>query len=178
MAEFLDFIKYPLIIALTTWAVSYLNKQSKKNVQPDAQGNLTLVMPLFIGALGAICSAIGLSVLVFGLLNYDEDGTGALLFLFILFAGLGVPMVLLRYVYRIVLTPDGIAQRSMFGKKQWMAWADIQTVEHSAIMGELRLFDGLKKMKCHVQVVGFDMLVAELERRLSKTRSQMGIPVL
>ncbi|MBF9238311.1 hypothetical protein I2I05_12975 [Hymenobacter sp. BT683] len=175
MAEFFDFIKYPLIIAITTWAMNYLRKQSKKDVRPDAQGNITLVVPLFIGLLGAVCSAIGLSVLVFGLLNFDGDDIGAQLFFFILFVGLGLPMVLLRYVYQIVLMPDGIAQRSMFGKKQWMAWANIQTVEHSAGMGELRLFDGVKKIKCHVQVVGFDLLVEELSKRLGKTRAEMGI---
>ncbi|HEX8326818.1 MAG TPA: hypothetical protein VF629_04710 [Hymenobacter sp.] len=177
MLEYFDLIKYAIIIALTTAAGNYLTKQGKKPATANAERHIVLRMPMLIRIIGFGSTVIGFFPLTAGLIDFNWETCQTAGFLFLLFTGLGLPLLLMGFVYRLTLTPEGLVQRNMVGQYKSLSWASITTVDYS-IWQELKLSDGSTKMKISSQLVGFDMLVTELELRLGKTRSQMGIPVL
>lgn len=177
MLELLDLIKYALIIALTTAAGNYLAKQGKKPATANAEGHTVLRMPMLVRIIGLGSTVVGFVPLTAGLMNFNWETFQTAGFLFLLFTGLGLPLLLMGFVYRLTLTPEGLVQRNMLGQYKSLAWNSIKTVDYS-IWQELKLSDSTTRMKCSSQLIGFDMLVDELGWRLGKTRTQMGIPLL
>lgn len=177
MLEYLDLIKYALIIALTTAAGNYLAKQGKKPATANAEGHVVLRMPMLIRIIGVGSTALSFVPLSAGLMDFNWETFQTAGFLFLLFTGLGLPLLLMGFVYRLTLTPEGLVQRNLLGQYKSLSWASIKIVDYS-VWQELKLSDGATKIKASSQLVGFDMLVVELEQQLGKTRSQMGIPLL
>ena len=175
MSSYPTQIIVPIAVAIVMY---YLNKQSQKDASVDADGNTVLLLPVFYGVLGIAAAGLGCGLLVFGLINYNADDIKPLFGLFLLFAGLGTPFILYRYVYRVILTPQSLVHRNLIGKYKSLDWADITMVNYSAAMMNLKVSDGNSKVSCYAHLVGFKQLVSELEECSGKTRAEMGIPVL
>ena len=156
----------------------YLNKQSKKDASVDEDGNTLLLLPAFYGILGIGATGLGCGLLLLGLFNFDENDIKPILGLFLLFSGLGAPLILYRYVYKVLITPQGLAQRTIFGKFKTLTWTDIRAVKYNAVTMNLKVSDGSVTLSCYAHLVGFEQLVQAIEGHLGKTRAEMGIPVL
>ena len=175
MSSFPASVIIPIAVAI---AMHYLNKQSKKDASFDADGNTLLLLPAFYGILGLAATGLGFGLLLFGLFDFKSEDIAAFFGLFLLFAGLGTPLILYRYVYKVVVTPQGLVERTIFGKSKSINWSAINTVKYNAMMMKLTVSDGITTLSCYAHLVGFNNLTQALEMHLKKTRAEMGIPVL
>lgn len=175
MSSFPTQIIVPIAVTI---AMYYLNKQSRKDASVDANGNVILLLPAFYGILGIGATSLGCGLLVLGLINFNADDIKPIFGLFLLFAGLGTILILYRYVYKVILTPQSLIHRNLIGKYKYLDWSGIKTVDYGAVSMLLKVSDGNSKIGCHAHLIGFNELVSELEECLGKTRAEMGIPVL
>ncbi|UOQ72152.1 hypothetical protein [Hymenobacter cellulosilyticus] len=111
-----NFPIYGGIAVVVMLVMQYLNKAAKQGPRVDAEGN-SVLLPRFYGVLGLLAAAAGTGVLLYGLFDYNPENIGPQLGLFALFAGLGLPLVLMAYVHRLTLTRKESGKRICLGRR-------------------------------------------------------------
>jgi hypothetical protein len=137
------------------------------------------VLPRFYGIMGAFACAAGLGLAGYFLLwHYSPDDLIALLLILVMAFGLDLPLLLMAYVARLTLTPEGLHRTTALGRQRFVRWADIESVRYGAVSMEVTVSDGRQKIKCHAHAVGFPRLVEALSQHLGRSRAELGIPEL
>lgn len=156
-----------------------LARAAAKPPQTNAAGHPVLVMPRFYGILGALACAVGLGLAGYFLLwHYNPDDLVALLLIVLMAAGLGLPLLLVGFVAKLTLTPEGLERTTALGRQRFIRWADIESVSYGAVSMEVTISDGRQRIKCHAHAIGFERLVEALSQHLGRSRAELGIPQL
>lgn len=143
----------------------YLDGVSARDPIKDANGNEILQPPIYYGMLGLISSAIGLTVLMYGLINYDSENVYIQLIFFILFGGIGLFLILFQRVEKIVLTDKHIINITILGQRKVIAWKHITNVSFNNVTWVLKIQSSGVSIKCHKHMVGFLTLIERLEKK-------------
>lgn len=169
------FIKNILILLGIDLQNYYLDKASAKAPIKDAHGNEILLPPLLYGIYGLISFAIGLAVLIYGLLYYSSENINIQIFVFILFGGIGIFLILHHWVTRILLTEKYIISISMLGRRKDVLWKHICKAVYNNRTEVLKIQTKGTTINCHRHMVGFPILIDRLEKELKKTKVQIEI---
>lgn len=162
-----NFILYLIIGILVTLVMSYLNKNSNREIQPKNNGVFYLrlhKMYWYIGLGGIIFGIVGF--VLPGLLVIDTNGWIIGLFFLSLFGGLGTACLLWYKNHKLFFDTNKIASTSVFSRKTEMKWESIISVKFNPISGVLIFKDsnGLK-VKAHLHLVGIKELLNMLEHK-------------
>lgn len=142
----------------------------------DAAGHRVLVLPRFFGLLGIACLVGGVAIPL-SILATPGPSPGGLAWLGLLcFTAPGLYLVLSTYVHRIVLTPTGLQERGLFGRMTTLRWAQLQAVHFHALSQQLILSDGRHRVRCHVSLLGFEVLGQALREQLEPTGEDFALP--
>lgn len=144
----------------------YLDGVSARDPIKDANGNEILQLPIYYAIFGLISSAIGLTVLMYGLINYDSDDIYLQLIFFILFGGIGLYLILFQRVEKIILTDKYIINNTILGQRKVIAWKHITDVSFNKITWVLKIQAKGVSIKCHRHLVGFPVLIDRLDKKL------------
>lgn len=170
---------YGLIIALLfrqfvlTW-----NNRTKK----ETSGYLILKLPKFYGYIGVIglAGVIGVGASALEQLVYQGfpsiELMIAIVIMLIVFAGLGVLLILQTWVFEIRVNEQEIIQRSRMGKETSVQWTEVKDVKFSSLSLELAITDGVKKVKCHQHSVGFEKLIEQIKLKVNLDIQQLRLP--
>lgn len=155
--------------------MNLLKKASKENAILTDEGHQILKMPILYGIFGIISFMLGLVVICLGIIMFDSENIYPQFFMFLLFSGLGIPLILQAWVAKTILTDTEIIKVSGFGKRKSIKWKDIQKVTFGKISLELKIQDQQNKIKCHQHLVGFHSLVEKLEEETGMSQNEMGL---
>lgn len=146
---------------------------------------MVLQQPPFYRGIGLFSAGLGAVLLAGTLVSFDwaklphdaheQLGFGFALLGALLFAGLSVPMLRASATI-LTLTPLGIASDGPHGQHTFLPWQEIKGVRYNLVTYELKIATPRVSIKAGRYLVGFDLLVAELGRRLLLTPAQMGLP--
>ena len=157
-------------------ALMWLYEQASQRAPViTSSGHQLLRLPRFIGAIGLIALIGGVGVIIYGLINFNEEDLLPQSLLFLMCAGLGMPLVLETWVAKIILTEDSIIRINMLGRKKQILWKDIQSIKYNSTTMELKLSSNTTKITCHRHLMGFYHLVKAILDKTPYTLEQLKI---
>ncbi|MBX2843573.1 MAG: hypothetical protein KTR26_17505 [Flammeovirgaceae bacterium] len=166
--------------ALISLLFYLMSKKSQRELVPNQEGDLEFKAGKMILVLGLIPTLIGFCSLIFSfyLFFQNREGTAewVLLFIFLLFFGLGIPNVLSGLFYKIVITRDSIKQRTIFNKWKHLDWDEINSINYFALNRDLVLKGNGLKIRCNEFLIGFPQLAHEIADRTGRSIEQLGLP--
>ena len=159
-----------LIPATTTAAVyasmHLLQRGTTTPVTPAANGETTLRLSKFYAILGYVC--LGIVLLAIGGALFEEDLTiwWAVLFLFLLFGGLGGACVLWYRNHQVAFTRHRLTVTDYRGKSETLRWEALTDVNYKPGWGYVYLHraEG-KPVKVSHHLVGLQSFLAMLEEQ-------------
>ena len=147
---------------------------SRKKPKKDRKGNHILRLPIQYPVFGFLVTSGSLGILVIGLQTAQPEEHMTIALFSLLLAALGVPLILMSTVYKLVITPEKLEQTSMLGNSKTIRWGEIKSINFSKISLELKIKSNAEQIKAHHHLVGFDILISELESRTGFSQKEMG----
>jgi len=171
----IELIKYAVIIALVMLVTYFTRKASLKNPVETQTGVTIYRLPKLYGIIGLISIGIGLIPLIAGLVDFSIETLKTVAFLFLLFGGLGMVLVLMTWVHKIMISGEIIIQKNMLGKIKTVKFSEIEKIRFNNITNELIIKSSNGKIRCHENLVGFDQLVNTLVEKTDFKREEFGL---
>ena len=102
-----------------------------------------------------------------------KEGTAefVMIFLFLLFFGLGLPNVLSGIFYKIVTDEKSIKQRTIFNRWKSLKWSEVETVSYYETNKDLLVKEKGITIRCNVLLAGFSELAQQISDRTEKPLS-------
>lgn len=168
----LENLLIPVIVGIM---MTLLLAASKKKPKIDEEGRTVLKLPLFYTIIGVIALIGGLGLLYVTIYLAGDDrmpaGIGSLI-TFIL----GYFLFAKGYISNIVISETGIIETTIFRKQKEILWSEVEGVSFGKVSLELSIRGKGKRIKAHMHMVGFQVLVKQVEVFTGKTKSELGIP--
>ncbi len=171
----IELIKYAVIIALVLLITFFARKASLKNPVETREGLTIYRLPKLYGIIGLISVVIGLIPLVVGLVDFSIETLKTVSFLFLLFGGLGMLLILMTWVHKIMISEENIIQKNMLGKIKIVKFSEIEKIRFNTITTELIIKSSNGKIRCHENLVGFSQLVNTLVKKTDFKREEFGL---
>jgi hypothetical protein len=162
-----DFARYVgtgLAVVMTPLALAWLRRSAR--VPARCKGGVFWLeygpaMKWF--ALLCVVMAVSLGVGVFHRATKHQD---AVVWLFLLFAGLTLPLLIEFFLVRIGFDGDRIYCHSGWRRKRVIEWSDVASYRYSPMMQWWVIgTEKSGKIRAHIFLSGLDDLLAELSRR-------------
>jgi hypothetical protein len=171
----IELIKYAVIIALVMLITYFSRKASLKNPVETQKGITIYRLPKLYGIIGLISVGIGLIPLIVGMADFSMETLKTVIFLFLLFGGLGMLLVLMTWVHKIMISEEAIIQKNMLGKFKTVKFTEIEKIRFNIITTELIIKSSNGKIRCHENLVGFGQLVNTLVEKTNFKREEFGL---
>lgn len=142
----------------------------------DAAGHRVLALPRFFGLLGVASGVGGVAIPLSVLASSGAAHVGLAWLGLLFFTVPGLYLVLGTYVHRVTLTPMGLQERGWFGGVTTLHWAQLQAIYFHALSQRLILSDGRQRVRCHVYLLGFEVLGQALRDHLKPTGEDFALP--
>jgi hypothetical protein len=153
-----------------------LEVASNKEPKKDEFGRSILKLPLFYGITGVIFGVATLVVLAFPLFGWvkkgDEWGWFACV---VMAAGFGLIFLLGGFVLEIRVGEVDIVQRTVLGKYKSIFWGEVTSVRYNIMAKQLEISNGIQKIRCHVHLKGFPVLLRIVYQRFGLTGKKLRI---
>lgn len=163
------------IAIICSLVFNYLSKLSKRAPLSLNSGDKLLKLPLFYGVTGIIGFTFGLAIIVYGLIDYDEENILPQLFIFLFIGGMSAILILQQWVIKTIMTDTELIKINAFGKERKIKWEEINSVKFNPFTLELKIKSEHCKIKCHYHLIGFPLLVEKLEQATGMSKAEMGI---
>ena len=156
--------------AITTVAVyasmQLLQRGTATPITPAVNGNTTLRLPKFYAILGYVC--LGMVVLAIGGALYEGDPSiwWAVLFIFLLFGGLGGACVLWHWNHHVSFTRNQFTVTDYLGNPETLRWETLTDVTYKPGSGYVYLHRAERKpVKLSHHLVGLQSFLTMLEEQ-------------
>lgn len=165
-----------LLDAILHGLFQVLNIASEREPKKDKTGRTVLRLPKLYGVIGLVPAVVAVVILIFGIFNPHHEEIWAILFCFILGMGLGLPLILVTWVYEVRLSDFEISWRNLLGRKKSMYWSEVSSVKFNPWTQELVISNGIKKARCHRHLIGFPRLLDIIYKKFNPTGGELRIP--
>ncbi len=169
------FLKNILPVVAVTMVMGLLYAASRKKAKEDGDGNLILQLPKFYFILGILIIVGGIGLLIYGFLFANESDKIIVSICSLLALIAGLFLFAKGYVSNILVTDLAIIETNLFGKQKEIRWNEIKKVSFGKVSKQLKIESANMNIKAHIHLVGFQELVAKLERKTGKTKVEIGI---
>lgn len=147
----------------------YLNSKTE-NVQitTDEKGMMVLKLNRLYGIVGwsSVLLSVGLLILGVFLIREIDGNFFAVVFLFLLFFGLGFPLVLAYRNIKIEVNNTTIKYFNLFNNVKEVNWNDLRQVKFGKSSLELKLITENTEVKAHLHLNGFPKLIEIMKENL------------
>lgn len=171
----IELIKYAVITTLVLLVTYFARKASLKNPVKTQDGITIFRLPKLYGIIGLISVGIGLIPLIAGIADFSIETIKTVAFLFLLFGGLGMLLVLMTWVHKIMINEESIIQKNILGKIKTVKFTEIEKIRFNKITNELIIKSSNGKIRCHENLVGFSQLVRTLVEKTDFKREEFGL---
>lgn len=176
--------KYGLIIFVVSLALYFLNKGAKDKVDQNENGEFKLKMHKLYLIVGYVCCALGLVMLamvfndIFIRKVIEAGQLIPIIFMFVMFGGLGFACVLWGRNHYIIFDENQIIVSSVYGKINKILWAEIVSIEFSNISGLITIknAEGIK-IKIQMHLLGLIEFLNTMERKTRWTIKELKLPI-
>jgi hypothetical protein len=173
-------IKYGLITFVVSLTLYFLNKGAKDKVVQNENGEFRLKMHKLYLLVGYFCCALG--ILLFSLLflinNIKVGALIPIIFMSIMFGGLGFACVLWGKNHYIIFDENQIIVSNVYGKINKILWTEIVSIEFSNTSGLITIknADGIK-IKIQMHLLGLIEFLNIMESKTRWTIKELKLPI-
>lgn len=171
----IELIKYAVITTIVLLITFFARKASSKNPIETQKGITIYRLPKLYGIIGLISVGVGLIPLISVISDFSIETLKTVAFLFLLFGGLGMLLVLMTWIYKIMVSEEAIIQKNMLGKIKTVRFNEIEKIRFNKITTELIIQSTNGKIRCHENFVGFGHLVNILVKKTNFKREDFGL---
>lgn len=164
----------PAIIVSFTMVLFYVASINK--TKRDDFDNPILQVPKLYSLIGASTFVGGIGLIIFSL--FFAIGSDKIIAFIpgLIAICTGLWLFAKGSISHIEITDSEIVEISIFGERKEIKWNEIEEIFFENVNLELTIKGSNNHITAPMHLVGFPELVAELERKTGKTRSQFGIP--
>jgi hypothetical protein len=171
---------YPIIAAVTTITLRYVNKATNKNISTDVTRKYSLRIHRLYQIIGYAGLALCLILLIGPLFMPEEMNIASYIILlccYLIFGGLGL-LCTRYYNNHLVIFDDALIQvLSVSGVVKFMKWEDINTARFNAFTGLITISDQVgNKIKIHQHLVGLTKFLNLLKAKTGLTAEKIKLP--
>src|SRR5688572_1180553 len=130
-------LQWTIVFLVTSFVLGWL-AQSRARSRPIAFVP-RLAYPPSTLVIGAVCFLFFASLAVISNVFANETTTWWTTSIFVGFALLSVALIVQYFTADYLLSEDGLSYRTLFGKRKFMRWSELQRVRYAAIMNCFRL---------------------------------------
>lgn len=170
-------IFYGIIGIAVSLAMNFMNKGASQNIRENENGEIELRMNKLYQILGYLCIGIT-TIFVLAAIYYQDEEMyliGGIMFL--LFGGLGLPILMYYNNHKLRFNDDRILVHNWLGKSNEIKWSEIDSIKFNPFSGYLKINGLNKKLTIHQHLVGLKEFLKRMEEKTKWKVSELKLPI-